>query len=287
MRTRPFRTARLAAAAIPFVLLRCIPYEYTSRWLDRAITVDGSDGDWQGATVYVEKANVSIGMFNDSESMYICMVTTDRQIARRTLREGMRLWFDPEGGQKKTFGIRFPAGYPEGDPKPGGTAGEFPGLDSESSNFAFFAPQTDLEILGPGKDDMERMPVDDAGGIRARTAVDSGRFVYELKVPLVTSEGTPHAVGIKSKKQVTVGFEVKDSSPADERGRGPGMRGRGMSPGGMGGGPGMAGGQGMDDAPGMGGPGMDPAGGNRLTEKKQISLWILVKLASPVSPGGR
>jgi hypothetical protein len=118
-----------------------------------------------------------------------------------------------------------------------------------------------------------------------------------MKVPLVRREGTPYAVGIGSKRQVTVGFEIEDFSATGERGRMGGRRGaggRGMphGGGGMGGGRGMAGGTGMDDGSGtedgtgMGGPEMSQPRAERFTEQRQVSLWILVRLASPVSTGG-
>jgi hypothetical protein len=291
VRIRHFRPLLAGAFIIPFVLSRCIPYEYNSRWLDRAIAIDGLDDDWQAATVYVEKANVSVGMFNDSETMVLCLVSTDRRIGGRIMRGRLKVWFDPDGGQKKSFGIHFPAGVPDGDPGRGGMEGEFPGSDSESPDLDFFTPQTDLEILGPGNNDIERMPADDARGIRVRTAVDSGRFVYELKVPLSKSESAPHAVGIGSKRQVAVGFEIEDFTATGERGR---MGGRGMPPGGgdMGGGSGMAGGTGMDrdhgmgDGQDMGGPGTGRPGADRFAKQKQVNLWILVNLASPVSSDG-
>jgi hypothetical protein len=290
VRTRPFRPLPLCALIIPLVLFRCIRYEYSSRWLDRVIAIDGSDKDWQGATVYVEKANVSVGMFNDSESMTLCLVTTDRRIGGRIMRGGMRLWFDPNGGQKKTFGIHFPVGIPGSDPGPGGSEGESPGLGDESPNPFFLDPQTDMEFLGPGKGEIERIPVQEARGIQVKAAVDSGRFVYELKVPLIISESTPHAVGIQSKKQVAIGFEIEDFSPAGKRGRmgeRMGSGGMGMPSGGMGGGSGMSGGRDMEGGPDSAEPGMDRAGADRFAEQKQVNLWILVNLASPNSSGGR
>lgn len=290
MRIRTFRPLPLCALIIPLVLFRCIRYEYSSRWLDRVIAIDGSDADWQGATVYVEKANVSVGMFNDSESMTLCLVTTDRRIGGRIMRGGMRLWFDPSGGQNKTFGIHFPVGIPGSDRGPGGSEGESAGMGDGSPSPFFLDPQTDMEILGPGKDKIERIPVDEARGIQVKTAVDSGRFVYEVKVPLVISESAPHAVGIQSKKQVAIGFEIEDYSSTGRRGRMGGRMGaggRGMPSGGMGGGSGMSGGRDMDGDPGSAEPGMERPDADRFAAQKQVNLWILVNLASPNSSGGR
>jgi hypothetical protein len=276
----------MGALIVPFVLFRCVRYEVDSRWPDRVITIDGSDADWENARVYVEKANISFGVLNDSEFLYVSMASTDRRIAAQIMRRGLTVWLDPKGGQNKTFGIHFPLGSQGRDEGPGGVAGE--GFKTEFDPSAMMAPEgmTDLEILGPDKKDAVRMPIQEAVGIQVKASLDSGRIVYELKVPLGRSDKTPHAIGTGSGKNVTVGLETPAFNGGKGRGRAAWRSGSadGEMPqagGTQEGEPGLGGGRG----PGMGGPGMEPGGGRGFSVPEPLRFWVLVHLASQDASG--
>ena len=81
-----------------------------SKSLDRDITVDGAVADWQGALTPIEKKNLSLGLLNDGEFLYVSLVSRDRQVVSQMMSRGFTIWFDAEGGKEKTFGIRFPLG---------------------------------------------------------------------------------------------------------------------------------------------------------------------------------
>ena len=85
----------------------CNEVELNSTWRDREIAVDGMSTDWQNAMAYVEKPGVAIGLRNDAEYMYVCLMPADRRMAAQMLALGFMAWFDPEGGKSKTFGIHF------------------------------------------------------------------------------------------------------------------------------------------------------------------------------------
>ena len=80
---------------------------FDSRWQDRSIDVDGQDADWQGATFYVEKANVVVGLLNDAHYLYLYLGSTERAIQSQLLFRGFTVWFDPKGGKEEYLGIRF------------------------------------------------------------------------------------------------------------------------------------------------------------------------------------
>jgi len=257
------------------VLPQCVRYEVDSRWPDRVITIDGSDADWENAKVYVEKANISIGVLNDSKFLYVCMASMDRRIATQIMRRGLTVWLDPKGGQNKTFGIHFPLGFQGRDGGHGSM--DLEGFKTEFDPAAMMVPEgmTDLGILGPGKKDAVRMPT------QVKAGMDSGRIVYELKVPLGRTDKTPHAIGTGPGKNVTVGLETPDFNG----GKGPGRAawrsgsadGEMPQAGGPGEGePGLGGGRG----PGMGGPGMEPDGGRGFSVPEPLRFWVLVHLAS-------
>lgn len=248
--------------------------ELNSDWLNREITVDGKSDDWLGAMYYFEDENISIGLLNDENFMYICMVAEDQLIRNQVMRQGFTLWFNPDGSKKKTFGIKFPIGMQaSGIPMRIGfpTRMEEGERDPEQFWERFRESLTELEILGPGKDESKRMSVEEAKGIDIDVRSSTGMLVYELKVPLHRSEDNPYAIGAKAGNSVGIGLETPKLDWKMLRKRmGSRMPGRG----GMPGGPRMPG----------GGRGGMPGGGMRPQIPKGIKVWAIVQLASDNSP---
>ena len=202
--------------------------ELASQSLDRKIKVDGQHGDWEGAMTFMEKENVSVGLFNDDEFVYVCLVSGDRQIRSQIMNLGLTLWFDPKGGKNKTFGIRFPLGLQEFGMPLRGRGNE---RDMERFQVLFEESLSELEILGPDEDDRFRLGVMGARGIEVDAAISSGTLVYELKVPLKTSERYEFAIGAEAGGVVGVGLETGEFDREMMRERMGGSR----PPGGMGG----------------------------------------------------
>lgn len=277
------------------LFIGCIRLEMNSKWLDRNITIDGSDAEWENAKAYVEKANASIGAFNDGEFLYLCLISMDRRIEGQILGRGLTVWLDPKGGRDKSFGIHFPLGFhgmganpygsawksptPDEGTQPGGTDREFSESVEDTTGRMFrdsrniMETQTDMEILGPGKKDLLRMPVKGAQGVEVKMGLADGRLVYELKVPLVRKEGFPYAVGIGAEKTVSVGFETPESGAGMGRERKGGSYGGGMRPEG-----------GMGFGRGMGGR-MRHGGGGGFSAPEPLRFWVKLHLASPDSTG--
>jgi len=212
-----------------FFLAGCGTFKLKSKWLDREITVDGQSDDWLGAMMYMEEKNISVGLFNDENFLYICMIAEDQFVRNQVMRQGVMLWFDPSGGKKETFGIKFPIGM-----QPGDVPMERRGDEQDPERFrqARRRSMTELEILGPEKDESLRIPKKDAKGIEINVKGLSGMLVYELKVPLNHSEEHPYAIGAKAGSLIGVRLETPKMSRQRMGGRG-GMDGRGGMGGGM------------------------------------------------------
>jgi len=102
--------------AIGFLLFACLlasgckEPEIASYCVDHPMNIDGKYGDWpNSATYYYEKEKVIINLLNDSEYFYICLITRNRQIEEKIMESGLLVWFDPQAGKNRVFGIRFPA----------------------------------------------------------------------------------------------------------------------------------------------------------------------------------
>lgn len=242
-----------------------------SNWRDREITIDGKNSEWIGAMWYFEDENISVGLRNDENFFYMCMIAEDPIIRAQVMRQGFTVWFDPDGGNEKTFGIKFPVGMQAmGAPGKMNSRGarerEQREPDPERMERALGRLLTELEILGPGKDEQTRLKVEEAKGIDIVLDTSGEMLVYEIKVPLLPNEQHPYAVGAEAGDLIGIGLEIPKLDRSTMRkkmgdtGRGGGMPGGGRM-GGRGGGMGMRGGM---------GPQMP----------KGIKLWLTLQLAS-------
>jgi hypothetical protein len=265
----------LFLSAILLSLAACQAIELISGWRNKEITIDGKSTEWHDAMIYLEKAGILVGFLNDEANLYACLVADSPFLRANLLRQGFTVWFDPAGGSKKTFGIRFPIGRQRNfdkekrgeEPEPFGPDryGREDEPDEEEMQEFIKKTLTELEILGPGKNEANRMPLSEAKGIEIKLVSSSGLLVYELKIPLVQSEQHPYAVGALPGQIIGLGLE----SPRINMERGMRRMGGGM-PGGGGG-----------LRPPMGaGPGPGGFGDEMMPEApKELKLWAKVSLA--------
>lgn len=247
--------------------------DLSSRWRDREIVIDGKSSEWEGTFVAIEKPSVVIGMMNDAEFLYICLIPQSRDVRAQMLHSGFTLWFDPAGGKENVFGIGFPLGS-------GGRFGMAPPPDhrnapeSDKREQIVEEANSEMEIRVPALGEKHRIPVRVAVAIQVRISADEERLVYEAKIPLIRNADHPHAVGVAPGGFVGVQMETTEvragERPQHAPGSGPGGGGPGggfMPPGGGGG-----------FGPGGGGAGPVP-GGARPSPPKPMKLHIRVKLA--------
>jgi hypothetical protein len=278
----------------------CGKTEMDSAWRTQEIAIDGRDGDWQGALAYVAKEKAVVSLLNDGEFLYLRLASADRATQAQVMRFGFTVWFDAKGGERKTFGIRFPQGARgRGRPFAAREGGEGPESGPEEGGprelpepLPAIVPDQ-LEIIGPGEGERLQVREIDARGIDLEVAQAGGRLVYELKIPLVRDDDHPYGLGIRPGQQFSLGFETATPDrEAMREGRGEGGRGRGGPGGGIWpGGGGRGGGAWPGGAEpggvmpgGRGGRGGMGAGGRRSPGEggmsQALQLWVKVKLAA-------
>lgn len=188
----------LAVLAAVGTLAHAATSERSSTWRDRDIRIDGSDEEWSGQVLPVQRQHFSLGLVNDGEWLYICVPTKDVATKAQVNTAGLVVWLDPAGGKKRKFGLHFPVPNPPGQagmrsrpPREGGEVWQPP--EGEGTPVR---GQDVIGILGPGKNDAQLVPINEAGGIEARVGVQGDLMVYELRVPLQRSAEHPYAPGI-------------------------------------------------------------------------------------------
>lgn len=251
-----------------------------SHWKDREITVDGDSGEWPGPLVPVdEHQRLVAAAANDGQFLYIVLSTSDATARAQIIGQGLIVWFDPGGGEKKSFGLKFPVGMSGGDmpgrgrgfrrpdPSPSGSSAQ----GDPSDRAVALEPPNRLEVMGPEKDDARSFVADKAPGLAVRVGQVEGALVYELRVPLARAAAYPYAIGAKNGALIGIGFETpKRERPPQREGRG--MGGFGGGGGGMGGRGGMGRGGGM----GQGGGGMDRSD---VDPPKPLKAWAVLQLS--------
>jgi len=207
--------------------------ELSSSWNNNEIVVDGLASDWGGHFFYLKDSHVSLGLRNDRDYLYVCLMSSEGQFRRQMMGLGLTVWLEPEDGKK--WGIHYPVGFL--------SQGERPSFDREESGGPSDSGQVfqqslqNLEILGPGKDEHTQFSTVQVPGISVKVGNSQGSVVYELKVPLRESSDHPYAIGTGTGSTVKLAFETgKFEAQGRQGGAGEG------SPGGGGGGRGGGGG---------------------------------------------
>lgn len=240
-----------------------------SRWSDQPLRVGVDLAKWSDSAMFVEKDGIQVGVMNDNEFLYVCVMSSKPNLGRQVMVRGMTVWFDPNGGEKKTLGIRFPIGMggrdmmarPEGDER-GQRGNKVEAMERQALN--------EFEYVGPTEMDLQRVSRLQGQGVEMHLTSTPERFVYQLRVPLAYSSAHPYAVESRPGAPIGVGFETNTPQRPGPAAGG----GEGRGDGGRGGQPGMGGGRGGRMPGGAGPGGMRPEMAN-----VSFSIWTNVQLA--------
>jgi hypothetical protein len=250
--------------------------EVTSIAPSKPITIDGKSDDWAGHLLYYRNEKLTIGVSNDKEFVYLCVMSSDQSVYRTIMMRGLTVWFDTTGGTGKYFGMRFPLDGPP--PEMQANREEPPGsMDDMMKRRADDA--TKLAVVGSGKASRTEMLLPGKDGLNARISYKPGVFVYEMKVPLGIEIADGLKLGFSRDSNLGIRLETSESES-----RMPTMRDKtkgGMSDGnGEGGMQGEGGGMqgGMQGGGGRRGGGPGGPGGEKDDARQSQSIDFLMKV---------
>jgi hypothetical protein len=242
---------------------------FVSQLRDGAIVADGDFGDWYGNLQPFGEHPVSLQALNDKDFLYLRMTASDSATRMEIMRQGLTVWFDPSGGDKKKFGIRYPVVEHGSGPGDEGREGRRRGREEGMEPMH---PADRVDILGPGKDDARSLTHQALSGVDVAVREEQGTLHYELKVPLAKSADHPYAIGTEAGKSIGLGLETgKFQQPSHE--------GRGGGGGGFGGMGGRGGGMGGHGGGGRGGGGRGGGEGRGFEPPKPLKAWATVAIA--------
>jgi hypothetical protein len=264
-------TALLAAGCVG-------PLRVDSLWQNGNVVVNGKSDDWRGALYYFEDSDFSLGLRNDEDHLYLCLTAESPMMRMQIMAQGLTIWFDPAAGKEKVFGIRFPMGRTENPgerpPREGGQRPqETPQrrqMDPEAQERMLQNLIRDAVLIGPEKDALNQVPIEDLRDIQLDIDLRGGLLTYEMKIPLEPREDRPYAVGAGPGMALGVGLEIPKMDRSEMRRMMPSVMGGRGGMGGMGG--------------GMGAPRRMP--GTRPGITNGLKFWMKVTLAKPSQPAG-
>jgi len=138
-----------------------------------AVVIDGKNTEWGNSLVLLDDKENFYRILNDSDFIYIGLVSTNRNLRSQVVRRGITFWFDVEGGKDEKFGVHYPLGFDAVHP----STEEGADAENQPSMVPKEIPSDDLEIEGPGKDDHHSMTFAEAGGIEAKYKIANGVLV--------------------------------------------------------------------------------------------------------------
>ena len=290
MKSKNIRTVFLSLILLLSSILSagCGMYKIESLWRDRELISEGVDGvsEWENAQYIFQKENVSIGIINDDNALYLRLSTHDRNLQKQLLSLGFTVWFNPKGGKKKEIGIHYPVGMQGGGMQmmQRGGSTDRGKLDEQLQKMLDTLPG-EIEIRGTDKNDSFTLTTDEAKdyGIEVHIGYSRGNLMYELKMPLIKDISHPYSIGTETQQVVGIGLESEkiDMSQMSNRkgGHSSGMGGRGGGGmGGKGGGGGGRGGMGGGKGGRSGGMG-GKSEGMRPQMQEAIELWLKTLIA--------
>lgn len=276
-RSRLLAACLFSSASLAIVLLSGCGSAFSSGWRQSAITIDGGSSDWSSAiTPLSDDEQVQAGFANDDKNLYLIFVVSDRHRQAQIFAGGCTIWFDPSGKEKKSFGVRYPAGIPE-EKRSTFVRALLDGEDMDSLLSASSAIGAEIEIIGDEHAPGQKMRIGEAGS-RAAIKPAGRALIYELEVPLAPSNETPYAIDASPGEKISVGLEPREALPPHGGRGGPESGWGGRPEGGPHGGGRHEGGPETGAGPrrwpggGHGGPGGGP---------EDSTIWMKVALSGP------
>ena len=95
----------IIAMSASFLLAGCGSNELDSQWREVEVTIDGVNTEWIGNTVYFEDPGAVVGMLNDDDFLYVCLMSSNRDVLRQVMMSGLTIWVDQKNNKKKLGGL--------------------------------------------------------------------------------------------------------------------------------------------------------------------------------------
>jgi len=211
-----------------------------SQWASIPMTIDGADSDWEGGVLTLnKKTQVDFAFRNDADNLYVLFVFNDPRQFMSTIREaGITLWFNPDGGKKKKYGVRFAIKTVSADNYIAILEKMMSESLSEEKKQEIRSKESYQIFHNEVIDKKGEAPEIVSGPAAPTFSTAGGREVltYEFRVPLKKDEEHPVGIGTEPGNTLTIGFEwggstkeMRQQKITSQTARGSSGRGTGAS----------------------------------------------------------
>jgi len=203
----------LGLVGVVFMAACSGPVTLQSRSMSEAPSVDGRIDEWGGNLDYLDDEPVAMSASPTDSLLYVAIVIQDRALIRTVAANGLIVWVDPTGGQKRGYGIQYPVGLRAQ------RAGQRETSSEASGQPARGLDQINLSELNVVWHDStrRRLPAHFSSGLRAKATLDPGSLIYELAIPVGEGAGgsARRKHGLPSSLRSAVGIGLQTPEPGD------------------------------------------------------------------------
>ena len=172
--------------------------------------VDGSIEEW-GELTPVDGPSVSVAAHPTDSLLYVALLVQDRALVRSLAVNGLVVWVDPSGGQRRAYGIQYPLGLRRQ------RAGQVQAQSPERSAVGLDdVALTELEVVR-GDTARQRIPARFSSGLRGKAVLDPSSLIYEVAIPVGASpDGARATHGLRASLDGPVGLGLEIPEPEED-----------------------------------------------------------------------
>lgn len=183
--------------------------EVRSAWAATPVKIDGSNDEWSGESLTLEKkVSVDYAFRNDSENLYMLFVFKDPKFLSSIDRTGMILWLDAEGKKKKNYGIKFQRKMITADAYIALLEKQLGPLPEEKKTQIKSRSAYGIYLNEVVDKKGKTLGVTSGPGAPAfKSKRGKNMMIYEFRIPLKRGERQLAGIGTEPGKNIKIGFE--------------------------------------------------------------------------------
>lgn len=200
-----------------------------SIWKNSEISIDGNKEDWEGKLTFFEDEKAALGIVNNNDHLYLCLVTNDQTKINQLLHGNLTIWLDPQSSDGQTFGIQYPIqkmpDFNMKQEKPNSKP-DFNSNKNENDerNIAqriemLKASQNEILVVNEDEFPLFAYKMNNEVGLEASINYEINQLIYEMKIPIGNLSDQNFFVDILPGEEVALSFESgKMKKPENEFG---------------------------------------------------------------------
>lgn len=199
----------------------CSGLEVLSKWQESNLTIDGSKQDWGNNLKCIKDEKVAVGITNDEQNLYLCLVVSENERIINLLRSGLTIWFEPQNSDVEKFGIQYPIKNNttvvmdfSKRSKPSDRR-----VRQEQVVNKLLIEQNEFLVINEDEYPLYASPLKSNNGIEVNIGYEFGQLVYELKIPLIGGKENLFKINTALNEEIKLGFIAGEIERSERSGR--------------------------------------------------------------------